>query len=762
MKVLYIIDTLTKMGGAERSLIQLTLGLKERGCESMVFCLKGGPLIHTLSKQGIEVADLQLRRIYDFTAVGTILRLARFARRRRIDLIVTYHDGSDFLGLMVSKICRIPIISNRRDMGFSLKRRHIMIYRLVNRFFYEIIAVSEAVKRILCEKQKADPQKINVVYNGMDPSMFSIEADRSKAKEELGLNLGQPVVGCLANIRTIKGHKYLIKAAGKVLNEMPDVQFLLVGGYDVAGGDECYQEIVDLLRKIGIGRNVLFAGERDDIPTMLSLMDISVIPSLSEGFSNTILESMAAGKPVVATNVGGNAEAVIDGKTGILVPPADPTALARSMVTLLKNRELAKKIGESGRQRVVKQFTLHQMILAYEEIFHFAIKRKKLNPKINIPELCTHIKRHSVKMFKLMLSMLLYYSGFILLFQKVKNVTGKAEVKILAYHNINNTYSRYLDICQSIDTFESQIEFIKHNYDIISLHHAVTLLKQNGNFNRDKLVVTFDDSYKDFYTTVFPILKKHKTPATIFLTVGPLIHISPFPFLVDALVYAIHNTNKDILDLTSLGLRSYLLETLSQKRQAIFEIEKSLRFHSSPRREQYLELVFSKLAIDKENPDIKGLFLSWEDIESMENGGIDIGAHTITHPVLSKIPINEMEYEIRESKRLIEERLGIKVSAFAYPYGEIDDFDINAIDLVKSVGFSCACTMVRGKNNSNFFTLHRIPVDIAMSTGLSADFSKPLFALELSGLADYVFLRFLKHSQKCATGNRKATSANRL
>lgn len=378
MKILYIIDSFIKMGGAEKNLIQLALGLKGRGEHvQMVFCLKGGPLVHALSKQGIEVLDLQLERVYGVAALKAVMKIVSYVKKNEIDLIMTYHLGSDFLGIILSILCGIPIISSRRDMGFSLRKRHIVFYMFANRFFDAITAVSNAVKESICEKQKADPKKISVVYNGIDSSIFLIEADRSHLKKEMGLDPNSAIVGCFAHLWPIKGHKYLIEAAVIVLKKIPETQFLLVGGYDSGEAKKTYKKLVELTEKKNVIDKIIVAGSRDDIPLILSLVDISVIPSLSEGFSNSILEAMAAAKPVVATDVGGNPEAVIDGKTGHLVPPADPKAMADALLKLLLYPELRCEMGLKGRQRVETEFSLNGMVNRYEDLLKYVHFRNK-------------------------------------------------------------------------------------------------------------------------------------------------------------------------------------------------------------------------------------------------------------------------------------------------------------------------------------------------------------------------------------------------
>lgn len=742
MKVLYIIDTLIGVGGAERNLLQVSVGLKERGYKPIVFCLKGGALKNTLLENGIETVDLGLRKIYDFKAINTIFRLVKFVRKKRIDIIVTYHDGSDFLGLILAKLSGIPIISNRRDMGYSLKKRHILIYKSINSFFDSIIAVSNAVKSFISGQQKVDPQKIRVIYNGLDSSKFLIETNRLKAKEELGLNPHEPTVGCVANIRAIKGHKYFIEAAGRILEKIPDVKFLLIGMRDENGKNKCYEELIKIIKKKGIGKKVIFTGERNDIPILLSLVDISVIPSLSEGFSNTILESMAAGKPIVATNVGGNPEAVIDRKTGLLVPPADPSEMARAIISLLKDRVLAKDMGDAGKKRVEIEFSLDNLIKSHEELYEFVIEKHITGKKNWVYCKWLKVKGLLSKGIKILVSGILYYTGMIKAYLWIRRLLGKSIVKVLAYHNISDDYPTYLGISQTIRHFENQVMFAKENYHIVSLQEAVELLKKKKRF-KNAIALTFDDCYKEFYTNIFPLMQKYNIPATFFLTVGPIQ--TGIPLLADLLVFGISNTEKLLLDLTPFGLKKYLLNTPFQKEEAIYEINEHLKNVGIQKSQDLIKEIYCRLGLSFEDVKKMNIILNWQDIDRMRNTQICFGSHTINHPNLVAIPLKKASEEIKKSKEIIEEKIGSKISFFAYPYGGRKDINNDIINLARSVGFLGAVTLNKiSSNNFNPFLLPRSAIDKSMSLGFRGTFSKSLFAAEISGLSDYLFLRFLK------------------
>jgi glycosyltransferase involved in cell wall biosynthesis len=161
----------------------------------------------------------------------------------------------------------------------------------------------------------------------------------------------------------VKGHQYLIEAIPTVLEKCPNTSFIF------AGRGQLEIELKDQVNKLGLNKRVHFLGLRHDIPKILALLDVFVLPSLSEGLSMAILEAMMAGKPVIATRVGGNPEIVLDGETGCLVPPKDSQALAASLITLLTNRHQATQFAENGKRRAERQFSLQTMVSAYQSLY---------------------------------------------------------------------------------------------------------------------------------------------------------------------------------------------------------------------------------------------------------------------------------------------------------------------------------------------------------------------------------------------------------
>jgi L-malate glycosyltransferase len=331
-----------------------------------IFALKAGQDFTELKKLGVFAETLEVKRIYSPKGLKSLFRLVKFAKQNNIDIIVSYHEGSDILAVLVGKLAGIKaIISSRRDMGYQLKKRHILIYRIINNYFRHIVTVSQSVAQIITQREKVPASKIVTIYNGVDFTRTrSIHVFTAEELARLGIDKNKKLVGALATFRKIKGLEYFIEAADIIARENENIQFLIIG--KAAVNDQSYDRSLEAKAS---STNIKFIEFQKDISRIIHLLDIVVVPSLSEGFSNTIIEAMAVAKPVIATAVGGNPEAVVDGVTGILVPPADSQALAIAILNILNDPALEKNLGEKGFFRAQEKFSLKQMISSYEALY---------------------------------------------------------------------------------------------------------------------------------------------------------------------------------------------------------------------------------------------------------------------------------------------------------------------------------------------------------------------------------------------------------
>jgi len=376
ISVLYLIDEMRILGGAERNLLKIMTHIDHNRFRFSLYTFQAGPqMLSMLEQNNIKCVQIP----YPTTLQGLLkfLVLCKKIRGQKIDILHSYFEGSDIWGTLLAKLAGIPIIiSSKRDMGFSKSKKILMAYRLINPFVTKIISVSEAVKIQTHLQEKVDLKKIVTIYNGVDPDKFSNSRHKNILKTELKLNSSLPIVAILSNIRPIKGMEYFVYAAAKVVELFPQVQFIIVGNcLPGLGRLTYYNKLKSQVKELKLENNFFFLGGRSDIPDILSAIDISVLSSLSEGFSNTVIESMAAAKPLIVTDVGGNSEAVVHGKTGFVVPPKNIDKLADAISTLLKDKKLAKSMGEAGRKRAKQLFSTKTMINKIENLYITALNK---------------------------------------------------------------------------------------------------------------------------------------------------------------------------------------------------------------------------------------------------------------------------------------------------------------------------------------------------------------------------------------------------
>ena len=340
--VLLVLDQFPEtLGGGERIVLRLAELLPRYGYRASILTFAIHPRSSALKYATCPIHLLPLQRVYDFNAFRASFAFRNFLRRHQVQIVQTFFESSDlWAGLITKTMSKAKLIWSRRDMGILRGYKHLLGYRLMSKLPDAVFAVSDQVGRHCIEVDRIDPRRVLTIYNGLDISDWLSVPRLIKPS-------GNLVVTTVGNIRQVKGHDIFIRAAAQIIERYPQIQFSIAG--DVLEA-EYFSKLNRLVKELNVTENFHFIGGVTDLPGHLAQADIFVLPSRSEGFSNAIIEAMAASLPIVATNVGGNAEAVMDGINGYIVPPEDVDALSAAIAKLVSDPLQARTMGLAGRK----------------------------------------------------------------------------------------------------------------------------------------------------------------------------------------------------------------------------------------------------------------------------------------------------------------------------------------------------------------------------------------------------------------------------
>jgi glycosyltransferase involved in cell wall biosynthesis len=314
---------------------------------------------------GVKYFNLGVTRKWQYPLA--VMRLARLLRREKIDILHSHLFYAGLIAVLVKGVTRRRIVALMRHHTSVVRmlgsRAHVALDRWMSERADHVVTVSEAAKKYMVETDRIRRDDIDVVYLGFDFEMFSPdEAARKRVRDEFGFAPNELVIGYIANFAPGKGHAQLVEAFSKILSESPSAKLFLVGR-----GDD--SEARAAVARYGVAERLTFAGWRTDVAACLNATDIFVQPSLSEAFSQVLIEAMGVGLPVIATNVGGAGEVVTEGQTGILIEPDRPEAISESILDLYNNPEKRRAIAEAGMSLVRQRFTAIHMVDRQYELY---------------------------------------------------------------------------------------------------------------------------------------------------------------------------------------------------------------------------------------------------------------------------------------------------------------------------------------------------------------------------------------------------------
>lgn len=379
LRLVLMIDRIgSNLAGTENQLIKLVMGIDRERFDVHLVCLDDRPWFQQHRHEFNCATYLyHVNRLRRPGTYANFLRMVRLLRQLAPDVVHTFFPVANIVGVLGARLAGVPhIVSSRRDYGEWMSRHYLAATRFADRFVECIVTNSHQVKELTRQVEGVPEERIEVIYNGIDLSVFYGLNRDDAFKHSIGLPEGGKVVGIVANFRPMKRHETFLRAAREVLLRRPETDFLLLGEAFVEGRQE---QLEALARTLGISERVHFVGRRPEVLRYLSIMDVGVNCSQGEGLSNAVMEYMAAGVPCVVSDSGGNPDLITREVHGAMFRLDDHIELATAIVRLLDDPGLCGRYVANARRRVESEMSLPAMIDGYERFYERVAVRSARN-----------------------------------------------------------------------------------------------------------------------------------------------------------------------------------------------------------------------------------------------------------------------------------------------------------------------------------------------------------------------------------------------
>jgi glycosyltransferase involved in cell wall biosynthesis/peptidoglycan/xylan/chitin deacetylase (PgdA/CDA1 family) len=686
IRVLFIIDNLSLVGGAELCLLRLTQQLPRNQfeCRVLTFHVGDGKLADQFD---CPVDYWPVDSIFSSAAFRMIKKLRRLIREQKIDIVHTFFNTSDLWAGPIAKLFGARIlISARRDMGILRRFRHDLAYRLMRGFFDQVQAVSEGVRQWTIKRDGVRSERVITIHNGIQTNVDVSAVEVERLRRLAALEPHTFVATAVANFRHVKGIDTLVRAVALVTRQAPNVKILVAGSFGANAEGQAYAESVRrLVDKLGVGQWITFLGQIDDVPALLQLTDLFVLPSRSEGLSNALLEAMRAGLPCIATAVGGNPEVVLDRKTGYLIPPDDPEALAECILGLIADPALRARMGAASRDHVLQEFSVEKMtskvVAAYRQAMDvkgFQIVEQPPNP-LTVNSILGGVASAAGVNAVLRRSLL------------------RGRFLVLCYHGVLSRPPAYtpayaINILKG--EFEAHMKFMVNNFHLMSASELIGVLEGRQELKPRSAVISFDDGYLNNLTLAAPVLRSYGVPAIFNVSTG---YISGDKLLwPDEIFLRVMHWPDRMVPLPD-GSLGELGEKREVRMRSAVRIQEDCKRLQNARRTAYLEKLRNGGPLRGDSYTEEAYrFLDWDDVRELSRLGFEIGSHTISHPILSQAGGTQVEHELLASKARIEKELNRECRVLAYPNGLLRDAGATVWAAAAKAGYRAAFTLRRG------------------------------------------------------------------
>jgi len=366
IKIAYVIDYLAAAnGGTEGQLLALLKNLDRREFEPHLVYFRESPLTKDIGFE-LQKHKFDVKSVNSPRFLLEIWKFANICRKLKFDIVQTFFVDANIFGTIGATIggCR-NIISSRRNIGHWHNRKFVVVLRWLQNWTDYYLANSSATADLTISVEHVNPKKVKVIYNGLNLARFGkIDSElRSEQRKIWNIADDELLIGTVAHLREIKNIDLLIKSAAKLSSRFSKLRFVVVG----EGLDR--RRLENLIKELGLTNRFLLAGDYLNIVPCLAAFDIAVLTSKAESFSNSLIEYMAAGLPIIATNVGGNPEAITHGKSGFLFPNDDEKMFTELLKSLIENGSLAREMGRNAKDEAFNKYDMKSCIANHAEFY---------------------------------------------------------------------------------------------------------------------------------------------------------------------------------------------------------------------------------------------------------------------------------------------------------------------------------------------------------------------------------------------------------
>ena len=655
------------------------------------------------------------------------MKLAKLLKQQRID-VVHSHNWTTFLyTVAAAHLAKVPVIIHgehgRDTQQYNKDWKRLWARRLLASRCDYFTTVSSNIAQELQTIWKLSSWKVSWLPNGVDLDVFHEKHNQGEAKDSLGLDRKSLVIGTvIGTIRPVKDLPNLMTAFSLVREMVQTVQLIVVGS------SPNMNEFKKLADKLGIADSIHFLDKHTNVAPIIAAMDVYVNSSLYEGMSNTILEAMASGVPVVATAVGGTPDILSHQKTGLLVPPKDSRALSQSILRILSEPEKSVLLTRNARTYVERNHDFSETIRKYNKLYQHWYLEKHSKPKISSKHKSAKKLVGNINKFCVLL--------------KSQNKVHRKPIHIINYHRIlyaqEAEHYLFQSMVQSPTVFERQLDFFRRYCNVISLDECVAILSNGSVIPERALVLTFDDAYQDIYHVAKPMLEKYQLPATIFVPVGLIDQIGYIWF--DEIGDRLRHIDLDILldsnDLCNdfiLKLKRIIANNPNNQNLLRTKVVKTIINYPPSVRDDIVETLLQFESPDNGFPD--NSLLEWQQIREMNASELfNFGSHSMNHQPLDLLSEDDLRIEIGCSKQLMEEKINSPVYHFSFPWGRYNE---KAREMVKQFDYKSATILTNSPNyaGEDLYALKR--TDAAYLT-IDRGYHEGFMTAELSGINYFI------------------------